>query len=172
MDYNASKITDEEFQLDNEENILDISTNIGENISENELIDIDISEPLKPIHEDGKGWLRFMPDFIKEINSKGVHIQISTSANNDMVLEIDGFYKYGPIILEIMPNDNIFAIDKKNQRTQIKTFKDLVQLNYEYWRKSGNKTNGYITPNRPWIDEFIQMKLVKRQVIYIPKDDF
>lgn len=129
--------------------------------------DVDLSTPLAPTHDENKGFMRFMPALIKEMNRNGVPFTID---GNTGIITIDGFYKNGPMTLEVEANDDIVSIDKRTRRKVMKAYDDLVALNYKWWRGStGRGVN--VTPDRPWLDAFIAKNLVKRQVIFVPRDE-
>ena len=87
----------------------------------------------------------------------------------DGALYIEGFYRNGPMKIDF-EGESVIAIDRKGRKTEIRHFDDLVQLNFTWWRLS-NGRSGYIVPERPWIDQFIEKKWVKRKVIFEPIED-
>lgn len=130
-------------------------------------VDVDLSKPLAPTHDENKGFMRFMPALIKEMNRNGVPFTIDGPTG---IITISGFYKNGPMTLEVEDNNDIVAIDKRARRKVMKSYDDLVQLNFEWWRRStGRGIN--VTPDRPWLDAFIAKNWVKRQVIFVPRED-
>ena len=129
--------------------------------------DVDLSKPLAPTHDENKGFMRFMPALVKEMNRKGVPFTLD---GNTGIITIAGFYKNGPMTLEVEANDDIVSIDKRAKRKVMKTYDDLVALNYKWWRAStGRGVN--ITPDRPWLDAFLEKGLIKRVVIFVPRDE-
>ncbi|MCA8148167.1 hypothetical protein [Burkholderia vietnamiensis] len=129
--------------------------------------DVDLSKPLAPTHDENKGFMRFMPALIKEMNRKGVPFTID---GNTGIITISGFYKNGPMTLEVEANDDIVAIDKRARRKVMKTYDDLVKLNFFWWQQStgqGVPRN----PDRPWLDAFLDKGWVRRSVIYLPSTD-
>ncbi|WP_186136939.1 MULTISPECIES: hypothetical protein [Burkholderia] len=129
--------------------------------------DVDLSKPLAPTHDENKGFMRFMPPLVKALNRKGVPFAID---GNTGEITINGFYKNGPMKLEIEANDDIVAIDKRGKRQVMQSYDDLVKLNFHWWRQStgqGVPRN----PDRPWLDEFLDKGWVRRSVIYLPSTD-
>lgn len=112
------------------------------------------------------GLLRFMPPLIQEFWAKKAYFNM----DQDGAIAMDGFYKNGPLRLDVKPDGSVVAIDKRGRETPIKSFDDLVTLNYFWWKQSNTKTS-YVVPQRPWIDSFTEKKLVKRKVIYLPIDE-
>ncbi|WP_416268318.1 hypothetical protein SD235_11770 [Burkholderia cepacia] len=129
--------------------------------------DVDLSKPLAPTHDENKGFMRFMPALIKEMNRRGVPFNID---GNTGAITIEGFYKNGPMKLEVDDNDDIVSIDKRGRRQVMQTYDDLVKLNFTWWRDSPGKCVN-VNPDRPWLDAFLDKNLVKRQVIFVPRDD-
>ena len=132
-----------------------------------EVDDVDLSKPLAPTHDENKGFMRFMPALIKEMNRRGVPFNIDGASGE---ITIRGFYKNGAMTLEIAPNDDIVAIDKNGKRKVLKSFDTLVKLNYDWWRRSTGRGE-LLSPDRPWLDEFLDKGWVKRQVIFVPRDE-
>lgn len=81
---------------------------------------------------------------------------------------VEGFYKNGAMVLEENEDGTLHAIDKKNIQTVINDLDDLVLLNYEHWKLAGGRNGNYPDLTKPWLDEFVDRGLVKRQVSYAP----
>lgn len=111
------------------------------------------------------GLLRFLPPLLQEFWAKKAYFSMDQGGSVSM----DGFYKNGPLRLEVRDNNQVVAIDKRNRETKINSFDDLVELNFQWWKQSTTKTS-YVIPQRPWIDSFMEKKLVRRKVIYLPFD--
>lgn len=129
--------------------------------------DVDLSKPLAPTHDENKGFMRFMPALIKEMNRKGVPFSLDGASGE---ITIEGFYKNGAMKLEIEANDDIVAIDKHGKRKVMTSFEALVKLNFDWWRRSTGRGE-LRNPDRPWLDEFLTKGWVKRQVIFVPRDE-
>lgn len=123
--------------------------------AEDDLTPLDI----KPL----PGFLRFMPELIKSIHAMGAQFQMSV----DGVLLVDGFYRNGPMRLDLDDHGHLVAIDRRDRKTAIATVDDLIQLNFQWWRMSISKTT-YMPPERPWLDKFIEKRWVRRKVIFEP----
>lgn len=110
---------------------------------------------------------RVLPDLIETAIDKGIRVILTKTG-----YEIEGFYKGGPMRVEPEgASGAMAAIDRKDKRVIIKSFDDLARLNYDWWKKSRDKGAEFINPGREWIDEFVRLSLVKRQVIFIPGED-
>lgn len=111
------------------------------------------------------GFLRFMPELIKNLHNIGGKITL----NDDGSLSLDGFYRNGPMkmIISDGPKAQIIAVDRRNRKTEISTIDDLVKLNYSWWKLS-NRRGVYLVPERPWLDQFIEKKWVRKKFIYEP----
>lgn len=112
------------------------------------------------------GAFRFMPDIIKKIHELGAQVRMEPDGS----ITADGFYKNGPMKLEFDDKSRMDAVDRRGRRTPIKTVDDLVAVNFAWWKASMGKGT-YIVPERPWLDQFIEKKLVRRKVIFEPIDD-
>ncbi|PRG26972.1 hypothetical protein [Burkholderia multivorans] len=132
-----------------------------------EVEDVDLSKPLAPTLDESNGFLRFLPPLLRTMNRKGVPFNIDGASGE---ITLAGFYKNGPMKLEIAPNDDIVAIDKHGKRKIMKSFDALVKLNYDWWRRSTGRGE-LLSPDRPWLDEFLDKGWVKRQVIFVPRDE-
>jgi len=122
----------------------------------------------QPQRREVSGWLSLFPSEIKLWASKGIEFEWSSK---DDTLKINGFYKQGPMRLELLKN-NFVAVDKKDKRVDIKNFDDLVLLNYRCWRRShtrGGKVGP--EPDRMFVDAFLERGWIKRQWSYAPGDE-
>lgn len=115
--------------------------------------------------KEEKRVVRFLPEIVEEAVERGAKVIVTKKG-----FEVDGFYKMGAMRLEPGLDPQVmWAIDKKEKKTVIKKFDDLVKLNFDWWKKSRDKTE-FINPGREWLDEFVRLGLVQRQVIYVPSD--
>ena len=115
---------------------------------------------------EAPGLLRFMPSLVQEFWTQKAYFTMDQSGS----LLMDGFYKNGPLRLDVRPDGTLVAVDKRNRETIIDSFEKLVELNYFWWKQSNTKTS-YVVPQRPWIDSFLKKGLVRRKVIYLPSDE-
>lgn len=115
------------------------------------------------------GIIALLPELLQEMHTKGVPFSIDGSTGH---VVMDGFYKSGPIML-LMDDDLAFeAVDKKGRKTPINSYDDIIKLNYSCWKATIRKNSGsYVLPSKPWIDEFYQRNLIKRQYVVVPLDD-
>lgn len=121
--------------------------------------------PLAPTHDENKGFMRFMPSLIKEMNRKGVPFTLNGTTGE---IQLSGFYRAQGVLMEIGEGDAIRVIDRRGT-TPVKVFDDLVKLNFEWWTRS-NARGENLNPDRPWLDEFLEKGWVKRQVVYVPRE--
>ena len=117
--------------------------------------------------EPAPGFLRFMPALVKQIAAMGGKLRMDPDGS----LSLEGFYKNGPMKLDFDQQGGLLAIDKRDRKTALAHFDDVVQLNFKWWRSSNTKKNEYILPEQPWLNHFIEKKWVKRKVIFEPIDD-
>ena len=124
-----------------------------------------IKQPKSEAAPVSKKNARTVPLIIEEAVEKGIRVSLGKTG-----YEIDGFYKAGGIRIEIV-STGLVAIDKKDKKVPIGSFDDLIRLNYDWWKKSRDKGIDFVNPSKEWLDEFVRLNLVKRQVHYIPGDD-
>ena len=122
-----------------------------------------------PLSAAMRGALRFLPPFFTEIAEKGVAFSMDGLTGNFLV---EGFYRNGPMKLQVTETDDIKTIDKNGKEVLVRNYEDLMRLNYRWWVRSSTRTT-YVSPNRPWINDYIKAGLVERKVIFVPnqKDD-
>lgn len=127
--------------------------------------DVDLSKPLAPTHDENKGFMRYLPELLKVMNRKGVPFTLNGATGE---IQVSGFYKAGGVTLEIGDDDTITAVDRR-ARTVVATYDDLVRLNYDWWVRS-NGRGELLSPDRPWLDAFLEKGWIKRVVIFVPRD--
>ena len=125
----------------------------------------ELAKPLAPTFAEGHGLLRFFPPTLRDMARAGVNFTLDNSG----AVTVNGFYKRGPLSLEIGDDDSLTAIDRRGQKHPIGTYDDLVALNYRAWIQSNTRGESF-APERPWLDAFIAKNWVKRQVIFVPRD--
>lgn len=129
-------------------------------------LEASLAAPAKAAVQSGDSE-RLLPQLIDEAVNCGARVILTKEG-----YELEGFYKLGPMRLEpAADKSGLIAIDKKEARFAVKSFDDLVRLNYECWKKCRDKSAAYINPGREWVEEFARLNLIKRQVIYVPGDD-
>lgn len=123
---------------------------------------------LPPMPErSAPSFLRFLPPLVREMWDKGANLQLDNASG---MLLIDGFYKNGAMKLDFREN-GIVAIDKRGRESDVRSFDDLVDLNYAFWRQANSQKGVYVQPQRPWLDAMLEKKKLKRQVIFVAADD-
>lgn len=113
----------------------------------------------------GRGF-RKLPALVEDGLARGIKIFLTTEG-----YEVEGFYRNGTVRLAYEGADELVAIDKKDKKVPIKSFDDLVKLNYDWWKKSRDKRAEWVNPGREWQEEFSRLNLVKRQVTFVPGED-
>lgn len=115
------------------------------------------------------GIIALLPELLQEMHQKSIPFSIDGATGN---VVIDGFYKNGPITLVMDEDISFEAVDKKGRKTPINNYDELIKLNYSCWKATIRKGSGnYVLPSKPWIDEFYQRNLIKRQYVVVPLDD-
>ncbi len=107
-----------------------------------------------------------LPEWVAQAVIKGIKLNLVPSG-----VEVDGFYRNGTIIVSIAASGACVAVDKKGHEEKIENFDDLVRLNYDWWKKSRAKKLEWMSPGKEWMEDFIRLNLVKRQVTFIPGDE-
>lgn len=118
---------------------------------------------------EAPGALMFMPPMLQELWAKKAYFTMGA----DGKLAMEGFYKNGPLVLELRGTreaPELVATDKRGRETKIKSFDDLVALNYFWWRQSQTKTS-IVLPVQPFVNAFLEKKLIKRRVIFVAHDE-
>lgn len=103
-----------------------------------------------------------MNEFLKNpiicaIVERGIPLKITIDG-----FVIEGFYKSNEIKLK--PMIDLFgftAISRYNEKIYIKHFDDLVYLNYEWWKRSKNRFDGWKNPDPLWINDMVRLDLIK-----------
>ena len=143
-----------------ETNNLEQLTALGQRMANSDEID----DTLPELEErEAPGLLRFLPPLIQEFWTRKAYFTME----KDGSLSMEGFYKNGPMRLEIRENNQLVALDKRGRITKISSFEDLADLNYFWWKNANTKTS-YVDPARPWVDNFVERKMVRRKVIFQP----
>jgi hypothetical protein len=113
---------------------------------------------------------RLVPMAIQEVVAIGVGAKYDESQEG-WVLE--GFYKAKGLLIKYdEAQQSGVAIPLSNKRIQgsvIKSFDDLVELNYAWWNVSRKENVDYEIPEDGWKEEFIEKEMVERKMLYIPK---
>jgi len=88
---------------------------------------------------------------LSELAVNGIYAIIKLNdKTNHKEFYIDGFYKSGLIRLDKI-GGKIFAYSRYNTKTEIKSLKDLILLNYLWWEYSKNMFFGWALPNCFWL---------------------
>jgi hypothetical protein len=82
-------------------------------------------------------------------------------------VSIPGFYKSDCVKLYLGLTDDLIAIARYDERTIIKSFKDLVELNYQWWKNSENRSQAWKSPDDRWADFMVEFGLVMKSVLQI-----
>lgn len=140
-----------------------LASRLGENSTTRDDGIADLEEREAP------GALMWMPELLQDFWAKKAYFTMTA----DGKLAMEGFYKNGPMILEIRGSKSspeIVAIDKRGREVKIKSFDDLVNLNFTWWKQGQTKTS-ITLPVQPFVNAFLEKKLIKRRVIYVAHDD-
>jgi hypothetical protein len=115
------------------------------------------AEPQKPRAK------RTLPEIIETAVDRGMRVSLTRAG-----YEIDGFYRQGAMRVEDDEKGGLSAIDRKEKKTVLRTFDDLVKLNFQHWKLSREKSPEFLNPPREWLEEFQRLNLVQRVVVFQP----
>ncbi len=107
---------------------------------------------------------RVIPDLILEAMEKGIVVKISKEGYS-----IDGFYRSGTIDIEVGEDGKLTAKSRRNRVDIINEYDDLVRLNYYWWFLSREKDREWLRPGKEWLEDFLRLDLVEREIVYRPK---
>lgn len=107
---------------------------------------------------------RKLPEWVEQAAKRGIRVWITEEG-----FEIDGFYKQVTLRVIVDEKGHTYSLDKKNSKQEIKTIDDLVRINCDFWKQSREKRVQWQNPGKEWLDDFMRLNLVKRQVNFIPE---
>lgn len=99
---------------------------------------------------------------ILECIDRGLTLEVSKGQ-----IKLDGFYKSGSVLLKIDHLGNLIAESRYSQVDKIESFRDLVQLNYDWWENSRKRYDGWKVPDSAWCDFLIEFEFVQKSVVQI-----
>ena len=118
---------------------------------------VDSSQPLKKIglsRQNSKvNFNKMINKVIEESIKIGIPIKCEYVPNRGFVYEVDGFYKSETVSIE-EENNVLIATARYNEKTEINTPKDIVELNYKWWEYSKDRYDGWKYPSEKWKDLF------------------
>lgn len=107
---------------------------------------------------------------ISELIEKGISVRLVKRG-----YEIEGFYKIGNITLSADPinEGSLILVVKKDKTISISSFADIVKFHNQCWYESRDKKDKktLANPSKEWLEEYIKLGFVVKQVVYIPKQD-
>ena len=104
-----------------------------------------------------------MNKIIEELLKKGVPVEMIHNKDTDKTeFVLDGFYKSGEIRL-IEKEEKLYAHARYNEVTEINSLFDLVNLNYDWWKYSEDRFDGWINPDPTWLPLLLEFGLVKEE---------
>jgi len=105
---------------------------------------------------------------VRELLEKVFSInEVSILENGELGYHLSGFYKSGHVILH-EDNNFIYALARYDEITILNDdetpFDSLVMLNYDWWKRSKGKYEGWANPDPLWLPYFIDKGLVKEKI--------
>lgn len=108
--------------------------------------------------------VRSLPEWVEQAAERSIRVILTVEG-----FEVEGFYKLGNLRVVMDEKGLTHAIDKKDVKKRIENLDDLVRMNFEAWKSSREKRVQWQNPGREWLDDFMRLNLVKRQVSFIPE---
>lgn len=112
------------------------------------------------------------PLTIQEVIAMGIGAKFDESQEGWLV---EGFYKAKGLLLKYEEGTEkalAFPISQRRAAGQaIKSFDDLVELNYAWWVASRKESTDYEQPEEGWKDEFVERDMVERRMTFLPRNE-
>jgi hypothetical protein len=99
----------------------------------------------------------FVQSLIQDIFEHDIPVKVLSNGD----YKIEGFYKSDAIILKPDCYGTMWAHSRYEETCQIFDFKDLVELNYEWWKRSKDRADTWQTPDPLWQKWLIEFGFVK-----------
>jgi hypothetical protein len=105
-----------------------------------------------------------IPSVIMEVLENHIQVEVSIVPLDERHLRyvIGGFYKSDTITLEWdETEDCLQAHQRYGGMTQVRDFRDLVIINYDWWLSSKDRHTGWSAPDQRWLPHLIKEGLVE-----------
>lgn len=112
---------------------------------------------------------RAVPEAIQEVVALGVGARFDESLSGWV---IPGFYRAKGLLVRYDEKNIGSAVPLSNKRIQgqpVKSFDDLVELNYAWWNVSRKESLEFENPEDGWKEEFVEREMVERRMLFTPK---
>lgn len=107
-----------------------------------------------------------MNEIIEETLKKGIPVKMEYNQEKKRVeYSIDGFYKSGNIKLIENNYGVLISHSRYDTANEIKSFNDIVRLNYEWWELSKNRFIDWSEPDSMWLPHLLELGLVDEKII-------
>lgn len=106
--------------------------------------------------------IAFETEVLKEIYEKLKEHNIGFEINMaEEEILVEGFSKSGVAALKEAPNGDVYAYTRYDQVTEMRSFEDLVALNFE-WFDSYRDRKPFTEPDISWADVLIEYGYLKQ----------
>jgi len=95
-------------------------------------------------------------------NNISVSIEYDQSINK-LVYILKGFYKSDTIKL-IETDDKLIAHARYEEETLIESLRDIVELNYRWWKSSKDRFEGWANPDSQWLPLLLKYGFIKEEI--------
>jgi hypothetical protein len=98
-------------------------------------------------------------EIIREVAKNKINIEVEWNGET-LVYLIHGFYKSGVVRL-FEKEGNIVATDRYHDEHFVDSVRDLVYLNYKWWRASKDRFDGWASPDSSWVGLLKECDFIK-----------
>lgn len=99
-------------------------------------------------------------------NNTSIDVKISIE-DSGLVYAIEGFYKSSIVKFTENKDGSLTAHCRYDEKEEIESYTDLLELNYDWWQRSKDRSDGWNAPQYGWDKLLIEagMVQVKEEVI-------
>jgi len=102
-------------------------------------------------------------DIINELVSNGISVRLEYKIQTrESSFIVDGFYKSGEVNL-VKQDGKVIAHARYDEKTEIDSLRDIVELNYNWWLKSKERFEGWKNPDPKWIPLLEKFNFITRK---------
>jgi hypothetical protein len=105
-----------------------------------------------------------MANLVMELIKSGVRVFSEHSIQTGKPeFVVEGFYKSGTAVL-IEVDGKIIAHSRYDKKTEINSLYDLAVLNYDWWKSSKDRFEGWANPDTMWIPILEKFNLITKKI--------
>jgi hypothetical protein len=112
-----------------------------------------------------------IPPFIEQLVYAGIPVTLQLASVGAFAFRLVGFYKSSGITITENEPGYWLATARYNETTRIECLLDIVGLNYYWWQRSKERSEGWAQPDEKWVPlllkgDFIKEKVIPEQKVY------